>query len=431
MFRSVAAWRLSLRRSTRAYYACLPKPTARRPLYALRTASAVASAGLCLAALPGGPGAVPRAKGSDDTFEVASGVLKGRYDAIYLSTDLEPDDIVAIRALAPKLKRAAVPLFVVVGEGNVEGKVEMMADVLAAYGLLRPGTKIVQGALSGERYPPAALEAFKASRPSATAMASAVVKGDAAALSEAFLKEHRAPLAILLKPPHELANLSEEVLARTAAVAYGSFNFVRFREDLQKAASSSKVTKAAALERQASFLKAFKAFVWVERSLTVGSSGTLNRDHESAWKALAAGDEGLMTIVREWNVASVQRCAKRLKTMCKQMLAACDTGQPDAALFGTIRSTYEKNQKSIDILSEIARLAGDQICLADPIVSAVLLDERGELAAYEKRSAVRLSKSGQPTLTPDKSSSVALLHAEGEAAKFSQIVFGILERAVE
>ena len=34
-------------------------------------------------------------------FKVTAGVLAGAYNAVYLSTDLEPDDVVAIKALAP------------------------------------------------------------------------------------------------------------------------------------------------------------------------------------------------------------------------------------------------------------------------------------------------------------------------------------------
>ena len=47
--------------------------------------------------------------------KVETGLLRGTYDAVILSTDLEPDDIVAIRALSEKLR--GVNLLVVVGEG--------------------------------------------------------------------------------------------------------------------------------------------------------------------------------------------------------------------------------------------------------------------------------------------------------------------------
>merc|ERR1711885_32819 len=158
-----------------------------------------------------------------------------------------------------------------------------------------------------------------------------------------------------------------------------------------------------------------------ERSLTVGSSGTFNSDHGQLWQLLAASDEGLMTIVREWNVASVERCARRLESMCKQMLEACATGKSDTtALFGAVHEMYASNQKNVDILAEIARLSGEQICLADPIVSAVLLDEGGQLTRYEKRSAIRLNDRGQPAISPDASSRVVFLHAGGDAKKFSE-----------
>ena len=39
------------------------------------------------------------------TFDVAAGHLQGRYDGVLLSTDLEPDDALAIKALAPRAYR--------------------------------------------------------------------------------------------------------------------------------------------------------------------------------------------------------------------------------------------------------------------------------------------------------------------------------------
>ena len=49
-------------------------------------------------------------------FAVAHGVCAGEYDAVLISTDLEPDDAIALQVLAPQLRE--VPLLVVVGEGE-------------------------------------------------------------------------------------------------------------------------------------------------------------------------------------------------------------------------------------------------------------------------------------------------------------------------
>ena len=65
-------------------------------------------------------------------FNVAAGRLKGSYDAVLISTDLEPDDAICLAVLAPMLK--GVPLLCVVGEGPND-KRTMMAELLATFGI--------------------------------------------------------------------------------------------------------------------------------------------------------------------------------------------------------------------------------------------------------------------------------------------------------
>ena len=66
------------------------------------------------------------------TFDVSAGCSKGSYDGVILSTDLEPDDAIAIAALAPRLR--GVPLLCVVGEASVDKRM-MMQEMLASVGL--------------------------------------------------------------------------------------------------------------------------------------------------------------------------------------------------------------------------------------------------------------------------------------------------------
>ena len=81
---------------------------------------------------------------------MAHGVCAGSYGAVLISTDLEPDDIVAIKLMAPRLR--GLPLMVVVGQGNVKDKRIVCARMLAAYGL-DAQTTILQGATSAAPYP--------------------------------------------------------------------------------------------------------------------------------------------------------------------------------------------------------------------------------------------------------------------------------------
>ena len=89
-------------------------------------------------------------------FIVKSGCSKGEFDGVILSTDLEPDDAIAISALAPKLR--GVPLLCVVGEGRVD-KRTMMAEMLASFGI-DEGAVIVQGKQSDANFPDGVSEAY-------------------------------------------------------------------------------------------------------------------------------------------------------------------------------------------------------------------------------------------------------------------------------
>ena len=92
-------------------------------------------------------------------FVVRTGPCAGSYDGIFISTDLEPDDAAALKAIAPRLR--GTPLLVVVGEGNAPAgaKCSLAAEMLASYSLDEHAT-IVQGRASSASYPAAALRAY-------------------------------------------------------------------------------------------------------------------------------------------------------------------------------------------------------------------------------------------------------------------------------
>ena len=86
------------------------------------------------------------------SFSVAHGHLRGEYDSVLLSTDLEPDDVIAIKLLSRKL--SGLPMLVVVGEGPSD-KRRIAARMLAKYGL---SARIVQGMHSDQPYPTTQIE---------------------------------------------------------------------------------------------------------------------------------------------------------------------------------------------------------------------------------------------------------------------------------
>ena len=188
------------------------------------------------------------------TFKIRSGHCAGEYDAVFLSTDLEPDDAVALKVLAPRL--VGVPLLVVVGEGNTSGKTAMMCDLLRQYGIDEQAT-VLQGRCSDSSYPDAALHSYQPTESSARGRATIAEAGgddEVAAAVQGFLLKYNAPFALLLKPPHELRTVSTDALSRAVAAAYGSFNFVVLRALMRK--ESPNLTEDEAFGRQEALLKA-------------------------------------------------------------------------------------------------------------------------------------------------------------------------------
>lgn len=259
------------------------------------------------------------------SFVVPSGHLEGSYDGVVLSTDLEPDDALAIKALAPRL--LGVPLLVVVGEGGVD-KRGMAVEMLQAFGLGAHAT-VAQGRRSAESWPAAvnacyraaAARALAADGPGAAASPRVVEDGELAVAAEleGFLRRHAAPFALLLKPPHEVLGLPEELLRRTAATLYGSFNLVKFREALgatSGAAAESHAAKLAALEAQEAMLGSFRAMLFVERSASVGRDCQIDPGRAAGvWRAIDA-DAAL-----RWRIpAAGPPRTRRATTLCNHPL---------------------------------------------------------------------------------------------------------------
>lgn len=330
------------------------------------------------------------------TFAVHCGHAAGAYDAVLLSTDLEPDDVAAIKALAPRLH--GVELLVVVGEGDVS-KVEMARQMCASYGIVGSSLTVVQGRTSAESYPAAALAAF------AHAPAGSVgTSSTAAAACEDFLKRHAAPLAILLKPPHELLDVPAEILARAVAVAYGSFNFVALRGAMLQ--DNPSLGAAGAARRQETLLTSFRRLVWVERSLSVGRDAELNRDH-ALWPAFAA-DAGLLSVTRAWNKRTLHSFARKIDAMGPKLVTACEAAEET---FASLDTTLEDLSKKVAIMSLITQNQLQQMPLADPLVAAILLDDAGALTPFQVPCRVTLGTDGRPAYSPEPGGPVALLLA--------------------
>lgn len=82
-------------------------------------------------------------------LHIPVGPLAGQYDAVLVLSDFEPDDVVALKLLAPRLR--GVSMMLVTGEGATD-KCSLAGRCLAAYGIDGRAT-IVQGRKSALEYP--------------------------------------------------------------------------------------------------------------------------------------------------------------------------------------------------------------------------------------------------------------------------------------
>ena len=306
-----------------------------------------------------------RASSSKKSFTVPGGYLKGVYDGVLLSTDLEPDDAVAIKLLAPELR--GVPMLVVVGQGPSD-KTQLAVQMLAAYGI-GSSARVVQGQTSEVPFPTQMIDLYASASSSSSAILTPekVAGGDAAALTADFLDGFSAPFALLLKPPHEMANLDKTILGKTTAAVYGSFNLATFR-----AALPASLSEEQKLVRQEELLHGFKLALWVERSLSVGRDSVLESEKfdgggKKLWDCLLA-DKELVGMIGAWNAQTLKTFAPKVSKGMNEIKAICDksTAGPDATspLWPELLVLLEGIDKKVQVMKSITKCKGSQVCAA-------------------------------------------------------------------
>ena len=415
---------------------------------------------------PGSPGSpyelsssIMSAQSSVPYFVVPSGPLAGSFDAVYVSTDLEPDDVVAIKALAPRLRR--VPILCVVGEHTLD-KRSMMSDVLRHCGVLN--ARVVSGRRSQEIFPEGIDNAFVSSRVN-TARASgaqpdfshrnlgseSAERAACAKAVEGFLQAHTAPLAILLKPFHEMRDLSTAAIEKTVAVGYGSFNLTKTQAVMIEDAKAvgKHQDEQEALRQITELLSRFKRCVMVERASSVGRVESLNIE-QPIWRHLQS-DSKLMKLVRGWQATTLRNICRDLPTLVHSMQAQvaelnamrtaaqalssiAEEGSEEGSetvsiaqlgaepttldgMFGKLVGFADKAEKKLGVMKDIGRHKEMQLPLADPLVAALLLDDGHVLERFLKRCRQSADKHGKMCLQTDSTSQIHWLFSSGEAER--------------
>ena len=340
------------------------------------------------------------------TFVVEHGACKGEYGRILLSTDLEPDDVLAIKLLAPRLR--GMPLLVVLGEGDVD-KTKLCANMLAYYGLdgsEAQSTLIIQGQLSKRKYPQSLLTAF----PDNAGNCKILQQPPSTDLNihlkmeiEAFLRHgdtSHGPFALLLKPPHEIQHIDAELLQRTGCAIYGSFNVDEYLAVAGPQGGS----------QLAEILNNFKSCLLAARSSSIGRDETVNVTQREIWRYLD-NDDGLKQAMKAWNGELVPS----LHSSVEKMMQSAEANE-------------EKIAKRKMVIALIEEHGGLQTPLADPLVVAALTFDEVTAQKFEKRG--RFLHEGNALLVQPNNS---MTHAElcAQAGEERAALVDATKRAIE
>ena len=332
----------------------------------------------------------PRQGGLAGILEVSSGCLAGSYDSVVISTDLEPDDVLCIAALENKLR--GVPLLVVVGEGAAD-KATMAAELLASFNLDSRAT-VVQGKRSAVTFPDGVTESYRHERrvPACKVQdggESAAVRAVLAV--DAFLSKHARPLALLLKPPHEFLTASPVLLGKTKGVLYGSFNLQSLHPAMTELAGSA-LSAAELHVAEIDLMKRFAKMLWIERSTACGRDCVLEPSScpPAIWQYIDS-QAGLTRHIQAWNTHMIASIADKIAKLPTDVRAALDDDADGArtkgdAHYSRLDPYINQVDKRVQILVAITACRGKQVCHADTLVSAAILDESGSLAKYERPS---------------------------------------------
>ena len=285
-------------------------------------------------------------------------LFKKQIKAVAVSTDLEPDDIVALFFLVRGMQRNAsglLPILIVVGEGKVE-KATMMRSFAQNLSL---ECTVVQGSLSQRNYPSEMLNLFSTNAPndaskvisSALSARTETVKTDydkeCKKAMEQFLETYEHVLFLMIKPCWELFGISPNLLKKISLACYGSFNFRCLFEKIDRSVLAT------------FFNTAFDSVVLYETFFVMGDDNSINainapRFYDIIRRRAAVGDPifvNLSKSIAVWNnhivteqLKSVQKISKAMfeawEDEEKQIIVATSTGESD--------QIWKKRKASVD-----------------------------------------------------------------------------------
>lgn len=318
-------------------------------------------------------------------------VIAGEHDLIVVETDLEPDDVLALRIMADVL-RAALKCVVVVGEGNLS-KRAMCEALLKEIGVT---AQVIEGQRSDKDFPPALLRVFRGHPQGEQSELSPLEEGVNQLLLTTRVRDSEAPLFICMKPPRELLSLPRDLQEKVTVICYGSFNF--------------RALGALAADWQTLVNTCFKETLVYESFLVTGAQNSLTAENsslfDSALKMAQRNDAsspfwcGFLDAVRIWNKHIAVDCLETIERLACEMRGDLDRNDWAALRSKKIRL----GDRNLKVVNNIIEAESRQMVLADCALAAALcLDVN---VSVRRKQRMVFDANGYTTFVPDENGRV-------------------------
>jgi len=265
------------------------------------------------------------------------------HDRVLILTDLEPDDVLAIRLLR-KIIPDAVPILVVVGESNMD-KTSLAYNIFNKYGY--SNINVIRGKSSNKEYPKDALYSFEESNDKDVN----VVNADNALVAASHITKFLGitdteicPLIIAIKPLWELLYIDKNILLKCVMLLYGSFNIRAMR-----GGGSDKLFEF--LNNQ------FKYVIMYESFFATKEMNSIN--NANAPILFANLDVELTKMIIAWNKHILKECLTTITELAIRMSA--NLNQMDLL----VKDHDRLVNRNLKIVTNIIDAQGMQMVLAD------------------------------------------------------------------
>lgn len=240
-------------------------------------------------------------RGKKDIQKIA---MLTKYDSFLISTDLEPDDMVAIEIMSKVIHDKQVVFLV--GEGDAHIKTIRMKHYIEEFGF--KNATILTGMDSRKKFPYDGYDVMSQNEVENLMNVDPDIKFLMKQL-EVFIKE-RKPLIISIKPPRELIKLFKEskafrdAISKVTIVGYMSFNI----RCLMREYSKDDIVKFLKSFCKCYFFETHYAFERNENNIT--ERDFKFEDHLS---------ETTLKVMKLWNKFMVEDCQKTITEMTKRL----------------------------------------------------------------------------------------------------------------